>query len=759
MLDVPIESDGQDVLGHTEIARYLATFVCRPKSDSAVVIGLTGAWGTGKSGILNLTCERLKSQVITFYTGEQETQVHPTVFRFQPWLVGARDSLIASFFAQLINQIDQVRDDAVAAGLVPRYEIEKLIRTLRQQIRGFANLASAAADASQFLEPSGVYAWIASGLAAFGRAFSGDVARSLEGERKAIELSLRKLCNLRRGLRFVVIIDDVDRLEPAEVVELFRLIKSVADFPHMTYVVAFDQAIVERAFKKALQIKSGGAYLEKLVQFVVPVPPLSARALPDFMERMLQRAFPVPTDLEAPGKAELDFGSRRASVVLRTWAARILSTPRDVKRLVASVEFAWAELRGKADLLDLVWIEMLKVRSSVEGGDLYGWVREYMAAVEEISFGAHAVGVTEQVEKLEKILVKLGWKKGGFGKGADNVDMHHLSMMLPGVEGNYLEDGDQTKLYSFGAPLGWEQFVSDQRLGSPRHWRLYFALMPPDTAVVDLERRGLLEAAEAGGAALKEHLIGLLKASSATYKTDQILFEWLEPRIGALSLQGVQAWIRAIIDLDILLAENSASTFTPDRSNFEVRQRRLLSALFGAVPREIRGEYAIEVVGEAESLWVLADFLRGEVGVHEKRESSPSIFESEHVFEAAQLERVTAALRIRLISMTWQDLARAAHPWSLLFAWRDMGGGEQASNWLRAKLSDQMQFVSRLEQLITYSWSETAIPHLPAGYLKYFVDAQSVQAQLRDVAANAKHIDSERASKLLAIWSERSYGD
>ena len=41
--------------------------------------------------------------------------------------------------------------------------------------------------------------------------------------------------------RFVVTIDDVDRLEPAEVIEILRLVRSVVDLPNIIYLLCYDQ--------------------------------------------------------------------------------------------------------------------------------------------------------------------------------------------------------------------------------------------------------------------------------------------------------------------------------------------------------------------------------------------------------------------------------------------------------------------------------------------------------------------------------------
>lgn len=754
MLDLPITSQTDDEFGHAAIASYLSSYICKPKSNDGVIIAVTGAWGTGKSGILNLLCKKLDEGSIRF-TDEfnNEFFAKPSYFRFQPWLVGSRDALIGSFFAELVKEIDKIEAELADDGGISRGELKQLTRRLRGQIANFASLASAAAEASSFLDPTGAAALVSAGLSFFSKAAPvGAAARSLEQERREIEDSLSELSVLRGGLRFVVVIDDIDRLEPDEVVELFRLVKAVADFQHITYLLAFDQRVVERAIKESLRVESGGAFLEKLIQFSVPVPPLTSRALPQWFERQLQNAFPPKLDSSGKQVDELDFGSRRASVVLRGWAGRLLRTPRDVKRLIASIEFIWAELRGKGDLLDVVWIEMLKVRASSGDGDLYSWVRDYMASVEEISLGAKAVGVTEQAEALDSILLNLGWKAGKMMQaGVDPADTHYLNIMLPGISRSYVETGKTTGIYSFGNPPEWRKFIPECRLGSPRHWHVYFALQPPTTSVLGVGNRGLADATAAGGDTLTQFVRELLSNTAGVNKADQILFDWLEPNIDSFSPWDAKAWIAVIVELAEAFDKNSPGVVTPDRTNFAIRQRRLLSRLMRLIPAEERRQFFVNLAAQGKSIWSLVDFIRSEIALHDKREENPSSFEIEHVFEPFDLNPLQFALSSRLRRMTWEELASSVEPWAVLFGWLDVGDKEGAQEWFEEQFSHNDRIVERLEVLITNSWGEGPIPHLRANYIAHFTNESLLRQRLQTRVAGDRP-DAAKAQHLLNIW-------
>src|SRR5690606_16517168 len=74
--------------------------------------------------------------------------------------------------------------------------------------------------------------------------------------------------------RFIILIDDLDRLEPHQAVEVVRLVRSVADFPNVAYVLCYDRAILGHALEIGLSVKDGDLFLQKIVQltFALPMP-------------------------------------------------------------------------------------------------------------------------------------------------------------------------------------------------------------------------------------------------------------------------------------------------------------------------------------------------------------------------------------------------------------------------------------------------------------------------------------------------------
>lgn len=78
-------------------------------------------------------------------------------------------------------------------------------------------------------------------------------------------------------LKIIVSIDDIDRLSEEEIIAVFQLVKSLADFPNAVYLLAFDYDVVVRALS-VVQHGDGREYLEKVIQvpFEIPAPSMAS---------------------------------------------------------------------------------------------------------------------------------------------------------------------------------------------------------------------------------------------------------------------------------------------------------------------------------------------------------------------------------------------------------------------------------------------------------------------------------------------------
>jgi len=241
--DEPIASFADDRLDRADFARALAEDVRRAPRQSGFVMALNGAWGEGKTSVLNLVAADLRA--------ENEAEI----VHFNPWLFSGTEQLVEHFFEELTGQLRETnsrRLEEVSAALETYGRIVKPLRVLP----------------------------IVGGMLAGSGDLAAEASAAIAGERGTVRARAGRLrgelADLDRPI--VVMVDDLDRLRPAEIIEVMRLVRLVGDFPNLVYLLAFDRPRVEDALGEG-DSERGRAYLEKIVQIAHDLPPLRDEAL------------------------------------------------------------------------------------------------------------------------------------------------------------------------------------------------------------------------------------------------------------------------------------------------------------------------------------------------------------------------------------------------------------------------------------------------------------------------------------------------
>lgn len=96
--DKALSSLDDDEFGLREVVTKLASALATRVRGDGYAIGVDGPWGSGKSTFVNFIASELT----------KITDQH--VLCFEPWLVGDKSMLIASFFGQLASEIDKIEE-------------------------------------------------------------------------------------------------------------------------------------------------------------------------------------------------------------------------------------------------------------------------------------------------------------------------------------------------------------------------------------------------------------------------------------------------------------------------------------------------------------------------------------------------------------------------------------------------------------------------------------------------------------------------
>lgn len=321
--DAPIDNSKHDLLQRATYARGIAAKLASYAPSDSVVISLVGAWGTGKSSLINMVLEFLPSA----------DNGGPVVVRFNPWRYSGSERLFASFFSTLAKSLGAYGEIAA---------FKEATKTLRQLSKALAYL-SIVPKAGNFL--SKVSEYLRSGSEHIDSVIAD--ASTLDALHDDLA---RELSRLKR--RILVIIDDIDRLAPSEVVQMFQLVKSLADFPYVMYLLAFDEDVILNAVA-APNISESRRYLEKIVTLPIPVPPIRR----DVLDNMVLGEILELLRSELPRF----FNEERLFEQFASGFRRYFRTLRDVRRYMNMFAFGYGSGRHRLDIGDLAALTAIQV--------------------------------------------------------------------------------------------------------------------------------------------------------------------------------------------------------------------------------------------------------------------------------------------------------------------------------------------------------------------------------------------------------------
>jgi len=719
--DRALSSGDQDKLGFREVAKRITTSLVDRASEDGLVIGIEGAWGSGKSSLLSLIGDEL---------GKLSKDRQPTIINFRPWLIGNRDALITSLFDELSRQLDQV---ALNAGDATRISVAKA-KDAGEALRRFMNGLSRAGAVIEFAgEASGIGVLK---LAGKGAKAAGDAAGKEAAPPALAELKDKLVKSLRDlGHRFVITIDDVDRLEPAEVIEILRLVRSVVDLPNVIYLLCYDSDTLAHSIERAAGEKSGRSYLEKIVQLTVMVP------RPEPFQ--LRQWFSDELRLIASAKDEDELS--RLKLVIDYEGSRQLRTPRSVVRALDAVRFFWPPLReAKADLADFVWLQLIKDGNRA----LYRWIEEYCGTAAALSLGTARVEDAEKARELATLLATV--HDGHF---EELTYRHNFAEQLPGVELDHSQDGKKFKIFERVSDRDRDEAIRKRRLVSPDHYRLYFALAGPSHALTQDNFTSVWKAAEAGaneaGMALL-HLYDEHAAGSLT-KAD-LLLERIKS--GAYEVLAPGQCENLLVALSQVMDEASRRHPFDRFSSLWDRAERLIPLLLSRLEPVARLTVVTAMFSEGAAIGWLTSLFRHETGAH-GRYGDRSRPETEWLFTNAELDQITELMLARYRAMSANDVFRSPDPVSLLFAWRQGGDEQGPRRLIETNIISDEDLVDTLEHLTsTVTSSRGKFDVLRKDYLAPFVDYENIRQRIH---ALKNHNDlGARARRLAVAFDDES---
>ena len=363
--DRPVRSREDDVLNRRGFAEALGEAAAGWKGDDSLVLALYGAWGIGKTSVVNMALETLGTD--------------RKVVWFNPWEWSGHEEIAAAFFAEVgtvLGEDDASMDAHRRARLWLEYAAALKVSSVaagsvRPLVAAAAVLMTVFGLGGAFVEGPllkvggivvaviGVLSLVltltqslASGTGEFFERRAVARRKTLSETKDALRASLRGLAN-----PLVIVLDDIDRLTPPEILRVFQLVKANADFPKLVYLLPFDQVAVAASVSKVIEV-SGSDYIEKIVQVGLDIPRIERSRLEAMLLADLNRVL-------APRPVDALFSNERFSELYLSGLNGYLATPRDAKRFVSTLEFmVGLHLEGESfnvNPVDLIGIEAFRV--------------------------------------------------------------------------------------------------------------------------------------------------------------------------------------------------------------------------------------------------------------------------------------------------------------------------------------------------------------------------------------------------------------
>ncbi len=356
--DEPIKKSEDDILNRRSFAESLAKTIVQNSFSSSFSIGLYGKWGSGKTSIVNMMLEAVK-----------EDEPNTIIVRFNPWLCSDPKQLISQFLKQLSAAIKQKTS-----------AFEKVCKLIDQYALIF-DVGSVLAETHP----------VASGLASIVPKLLAMMAshrlQKMNGDLQERKSRIADELN-KKGIKIIVSIDDIDRLSEDEIIAVFQLVRSVADFPNTVYLLTFDYDVVVHALSK-VQYGDGKEYLEKIIQIPFEIPTANVERIHRVLFDRLDSI--MGNDLKHWDRAIW-------SDVFSYGIKHYIQTVRDVVRYANVYMLKYELLKDETDPVDLLALTALQVFEPSLYSKLPGYI-DYLCGSGEYILYEQQKDLEERVKK------------------------------------------------------------------------------------------------------------------------------------------------------------------------------------------------------------------------------------------------------------------------------------------------------------------------------------------------------------------------
>lgn len=332
--DNPLNGSNTDI--EMKMIEKLKLAAIKDKYELSFSIGIIGPWGLGKSTFLNQLKSEITEEIDRYpYYDKKLITTTPQknvigsqeiiFFEFSPFLNHNEDTVINDFFTQLNNHLNK-RSGKLSKAL-QEYS-EKLIK---------------------LVDKNKIYQF----------------SVGSNGSEKSVNELYEDVIGLLNELelKFVIFIDDIDRLNPNEILQVLKLIRNTSNFPNFVFIVALDKEYVINSLRSK-QDYSNKNYIDKFFQLECYLPEIESSKIIDATLALIDQKDIIPNyPKNIDGRLSLREKLNNVITYQMPLFTEYVQNYRDVKRFVNQFHFEYdniTNLLQEVSIKDYLNLVLLK---------------------------------------------------------------------------------------------------------------------------------------------------------------------------------------------------------------------------------------------------------------------------------------------------------------------------------------------------------------------------------------------------------------
>ncbi len=311
--DVPIKTINDDELNRADFSIRVAESILNYDSEECLVLGLMGEWGSGKTSIRNMIFEHI----------ETKNDEH-ILIKFNPWYFSNQDSLLFHFFDELTEGFNK----------------KDVFKNICAKVSKLKNKLVSATSINVGVEGNG----ISLNLKELFNKKDYETFNSIKNDLMKLFADF--------DYKIIISIDDIDRLTNDEIKQIFLLVKSLANFPNVIYILSFEDSVVKKALSS--ESYSGENYLEKIIQIPIFVPEVTRTKMNSLIMKRFDYIF-----ADNHGVIEKYFDIGLNSILWKIFP--FIKTMRDLNRYMNVLNFYKGSLVDELNVGDFLILLLLQI--------------------------------------------------------------------------------------------------------------------------------------------------------------------------------------------------------------------------------------------------------------------------------------------------------------------------------------------------------------------------------------------------------------